>query len=134
MKKSLLKQAHQIALSKLTLHPEYHNYIHYSFVIQENKIVEWGVNSNKVPPVHYGYQHRIKGDKFGPKSHSEIEAFRKARGLLDLNKKFEMINIRLNKSKELRISKPCSCCHELLMALGCSKFYYSSDIGFLTCV
>ncbi len=132
MKKSILKHALGIARAKLSSHPQYNHFMHYSFVVQFNKIVEWSVNNSKLPPVHYGYKDRIKDKAFRPKTHSEIEAFRCARGLLDLNKPFEMINIRLSKNGEVRLSKPCVCCRDLLTALGCVKFYYSSEVGFLS--
>lgn len=134
MKKSLLKQSLQIAVNKLLFHPEYDKYIHYSFIVQGNKIIEWGMNNAKTPPIHHGYQSRMKNLDFSAKTHAEPEAFRKARGLLDLRKPFDMINIRLNKAGELRISKPCVCCYNLLKSLGCHKFYYSCDLGFMELV
>jgi len=66
-----------------------------------------------------------------PKIHSEIAAYRKAKGILTKNEPFEIVNIRLNKNKELRLSKPCICCFEIMKELGCSKFYFSSNAGFL---
>lgn len=134
MKKSLFKQVVKIALSKMDNHPEYDCYMHYSFVIQDNKIVDYGTNSNKTPPVHHGYNKRcLIDDTFKPKTHSEYAAYMRAKGLLK-PKSFEIINLRFNKVGELRLSKPCDCCYLLLKELGCKRFYYSSTIGFLECV
>jgi tRNA(Arg) A34 adenosine deaminase TadA len=129
MKKSLLKLALNIAKAKVDNHTEY--WRHYTFIVQDNKIVSWSPNQDSDPPVHYGYKARFKRMDAGyrPKIHSEIACYRKAKGILD-RKPFEIINIRLNKHKVMRLSKPCICCYSLLQELGCSKFYYSSDYGF----
>jgi hypothetical protein len=130
MKKSLLKTAMQIARDKLRAHPERNNFPHYSFIIQNNKIVEWATNiSKKIPPLHYGY-HRNDDATFIPKFHAETFAYKKARGLLD-DDTFQIINMRFNKRGDLRLSKPCKCCYELMTNLGCSRFYYSSPLGFM---
>ena len=83
--------------------------------------MEWGANTNAVPPVHYGY---TKG-----KTHAEINAFKKARGVLEEGA-FSTVNIRLNKSGELRMAAPCRQCHEILTALGCTTFWFSTNSGF----
>lgn len=131
MKKSILDESLNIAMSKTKTHPEYYCYLHFSFVVQNNKIVEWGRNNKGVPAIHYGYHDRINDKNFRPKTHSEIDAYKKAKGLLD-GDGFEMVNIRLTRLKQIRLSKPCNCCYRLLKALGCKVFYYSSEIGFLT--
>lgn len=107
MKKSLLTVAYNIACSKLDLHPEYNYYLHYSFIVQDNKIVEWGTNNKIVPAVHFGYQARLNDDDFKPKMHSEWIAYRRAKGLLNRRRPFDMINIRLNRKKEIKMSRPC---------------------------
>jgi tRNA(Arg) A34 adenosine deaminase TadA len=131
MRKSILCEALNIATSKIDRHPEYDYYIHFTFIVQDNKIIEWGRNNKGIPAKHFGYHDRVKNLQFAPKMHSELDAYRKAKGLLNKNKSFSAINIRLNKSRKLRISKPCSCCYGILKAFGCSGFYYSSNIGFL---
>lgn len=130
MKKSILQSAYRIAKEKLSLHPEYENFPHYSFIVQNNKIVEWATNANHTPPIWYGYHARCSDSSFVPKYHSEIFAWKKARGLLG-NNSFEIINLRLNKKGFLRLSKPCQPCYFLMKELNCNKFYYSSDMEFL---
>ena len=131
MKKQLFSQVYQIAKEKLVVHPQ-SVYVHYSFIIQNNSIVGYGVNRDGTPPIHWGYKNRKDDPTYNPKLHSEINAYRKVKGILDKRKSFEIINVRLNRHGELRNSKPCSCCYNLLRELGCKKFYYSSDIGFLS--
>lgn len=138
MKKALLKLAHQTALKNLNKHPLVNSlnvrvtFIHWSFIVQNNKIVEWGTNRNGVPPVYFGYSDRIDGAE--PKIHAELDAWNKAKGLLDRNVKFECINIRLNRAGSLRLSKPCTCCESFLFSIGCSKVFYSTENGFLSTI
>ncbi len=130
MKKSLLSDALQISLMKFKKHPEYERYIHYSFIIQDNKIIEWGTNHKGIPAKHYGYCKKNNDPTFVPKIHSEIDAFKKAKGILNKSKIFEIINIRLNKEGQIRSSKPCVCCYYLLKELGCKTFHFTEDDGF----
>lgn len=108
-------------------HPQYQNFIHFSFVVQGNKIIGYGRNNCETPAKHMGYHNRVPT----PKMHSEINAYRKTRGILDRAKPFYLVNVRLNKSGEVRLSKPCVCCYSLLNSLGCKQIYYSSEVGFL---
>lgn len=134
MKKALLKIAIRKVIKKIKRHPQYKHYIHYSFVVQNNKIIVYAPNTNLNPPVHYGYKDRPdlkkSSDKsnYRPKSHSEINAYKKAikitdKDIFDKDKPFEIINIRFNKTGEIRLASPCFCCFNLLTELGCSKFY-----------
>lgn len=130
MKKSIINVVLKTARDKLDNHPQTGHWMHYSFIIQYNKLIEWATNLNYDPPLHYGYRTRINDINYKPKIHSEIASYKKAKGILKKDY-FEIINIRLNKMGELRLSKPCVCCYEILKALGCRSFYYSCDIGFL---
>lgn len=129
MKKNLLRECWRIACEKIDRHPE-KNFIHFAFVVHNNKIISTGINREHVPPIHYGYQKRSTNIGFMPKLHAEVDAYHKAKGLLK-GEQFEMVNIRLNRQLDMRMSKPCPCCYELLKALNCKCFYYSSEVGFL---
>jgi len=125
MKRSILKEC--LRISKLhntpESHPDWGSYHHYSFIIQKNKIIEWGTNSGGGGLNHWGFKsnrHKI---------HSETRAFTRARGLLDKNKSFEVVNIRLNKLGDLRVSAPCKCCCRFLQAMDCSKIWFSTEAG-----
>lgn len=130
MRKSILYEAINISIANIEKHPNRKNFIHYSFVVQ-GKIIEWGTNNNKVPALHYGYHSRIEDHRFKPKTHSEVAAYWKAKGLLERNRSFDLINIRLNRMGQMRNSKPCFCCYGLLKALGCDTFYYSTEDNFM---
>lgn len=125
MRKRILRQCLRIAQEKNTpdSHPEWGNYHHFSFVIQNNKIIEYGFNRPGRPLDGFGYPE-------SGKIHSENDAYRKARGILESQKPFDIINIRLSKSGDLRMSKPCSCCNSFLSVVGCRNVYFSTDSGF----
>jgi hypothetical protein len=128
MKSNLIRDAVRIAREKLPRHPELNHWPHFTFVVQFNKIVEWGYNHNEVPPIHMGYHQRLDWNM--PKTHSELSAWRAAKGLIDPSRGFETINIRLNKLGELKDSKPCTCCFSFLKTMGCIACNFSTDLGF----
>lgn len=127
MKKTILQECIRLSLKKISRHPEKKCYLHFAYIVSEGKIASWGWNSAVEPPVHYGY-HELRDKNFKPKFHAEISAYKRAKRLFD---RFEIVNIRMNKNGDLKLSHPCKCCYGLMKALGCKRFYYSSDMGFL---
>lgn len=123
MKNSLINHCLKIARDVVhdKKHPQYECYKHFTFIISDNQLVEWGMNRSG-PPKH-GYQPHQK-------IHSENMAWNKARGIMDRKKTFEILNIRLNKRGDLKISKPCNCCVSFLRNLGCNRAWFSTDAGF----
>jgi len=126
MKRNLLNIALKTSLEKLNNHPEYDCYPHYTFIVQNNKILGYGCNMRGEPPIHLGYHKRLNGGR--PKNHSEYVAYRKMVGLLN-KKEFDIINIRLNRKKEVKNAHPCSCCLNFLKEIGCKNIYYTTEIG-----
>lgn len=127
MKKTILEEAKNIAISKIENHPEYDNYIHYTFIVKNNKLLGYGCNMRGEPPVTFGYHERLNGGR--PKLHSEFVAYKKMKGLLK-GEAFEIINIRLNRKGEMKLSAPCNCCMNFLKETDCKNIYYSTDEGF----
>lgn len=97
---------------------EWGNYHHFSFLIQDGKIIAWDTNKAATPP---------KGYPKTAKIHSEAEAWQSGVALLNKQKPFQMVNIRLDKKNNLRLSKPCVCCSHFLKKLGCDRVYFSVD-------
>lgn len=118
MNSNLLNLALEKARAYLGNHPEFYNYIHFTYVIQYRQILEWGVNKPGTPPTYFGY-------KSSAKIHSELAAFRKARGILSANKSFQIINVRLSRSGDTKLSRPCEICANWLQAVGCNQMWYS---------
>lgn len=122
MKRKIIIECSRIAQRHVQNHPQigHSKYFHYSFVIQRNKLVEWGVNRCGNPIQGYNDYSQI---------HSEIDAYFKARGLLDKNEDFEIVNIRLRRDLTLKISEPCECCSRFLINLGCKRIWFSTRSG-----
>jgi len=131
MNKRLLGDALKIALDYLPKHPEFANFPHWSFIVQNNKIIEWDTNSSNLPhgPFFSMYQSRVAHLDGTPKSHAEFNAYNQARGLLNRDSDFEIINIRLNKAGELRNSCPCECCMSFLRLMGCKRCFFTTESG-----
>lgn len=119
--KQQLKQALILAQSRFHQHPQFQHYLHWSFVVQGGKLIEWGTNREASPPKHFGYHHHSK-------IHSELDAYKKARGLLNPGP-FALINIRLSRRGELRMSAPCPTCAEWLRSVGCDQVWFSTPSG-----
>lgn len=124
MNKRILNSCLRIARSRNTeeLHPEYGNFHHFSFIIQNNKIIEYATNTAGAVLYSKFYTRNSK-------THAEASAYKKAKGLLDPSSSFEVVNIRLNRTGELRNSAPCSGCYSLLQVMGASKVWFTTREG-----
>jgi len=124
MNSKLIVSAIRISRERLKNHPEFlfKGYIHFSFLILRGKLIAIGLNHRGNNPIQYGYP------TYG-KIHSEIDSYRKAKGLLK-GDSFSLINIRLGRRGILRNSKPCLFCQNLLKELNCKEICYSTERGF----
>lgn len=121
MTKKLLETCLTIAKHYLPKHCRLkEGYKHYSFIIQNNKLIEWGTNKSGPPLKYLGYQEHAM-------IHSENLAYKRAKGLLNKKESFQVINIRLSARGELKISKPCPCCTIFLRNLGCKSIWFSQS-------
>lgn len=114
-------------LRNLQEHPEYECYPHWTFLLNSrtHEILSTGLNRRHEPSRKYGY-HRQWETGFIPKLHSELDAVMGTRVKPGM---FYAVNVRLNKSKEPRISSPCKACKNLLWTLGCDRVYYTINEG-----
>ncbi len=106
-------------------HPEYYSFKHFSFVVQNNRILACGFNKTGPPINGFGYLKPPYG-----KIHSENDVYKKAHLIINKRKPFSVVNIRLIKNNEIRISKPCKCCMSFLKVVGCKEVYFSTESGF----
>lgn len=125
MKRSIFTECLRIAREKNTPihHPEWGHFHHFTFVIQNNKIVEWSTNR----PAPFGSMIKL-GYSEVSKIHSEVAAYSKAKGLLN-DEPFDIINIRLRKNNDIAMSEPCPCCYNFLKNLGCKHMYFTTECG-----
>lgn len=119
MKRKILEACLRKAIEYLPKHGE--PYRHYTFVICKNKIIEWGLNRRGSPLTFLGYADHTK-------MHSEVDAYFKAKGLLD-KQSFEVVNIRLNMDGSIKNSQPCSCCCEFLKNFKCNRVWFTTGMG-----
>jgi hypothetical protein len=125
----LYERCLKIASANLHKHPLYEesNYLHWSFLLVKNRLIEWGTNRNGIVPIHFGHSDRIEGNE--PRVHSELDCWNRTKGLIK-DSPFQLINIRLNKRGQLRMAMPCVCCFNFLKSLNCSKVIFSTETGF----
>jgi len=124
MKKSILKTCIQMAISKNNpeSHPEWGNFHHFSFIVQAGKILSMGFN-RQVTDAPLGYKEYNK-------LHSEWDVYRRAKGIINRTKGFDVVNVRLNKSNGVRLSRPCVCCYNFLQGIdNCGHIYFTTDAG-----
>ena len=100
-------------------HPEYNNYPHFTYFVQNNVIVSSGINKSIVPDKKWGYR---TAKDFLSKYHSELDCWRRCK---EKPNNMFAINIRLNKKRETRMSAACSVCRKILKSIGISKCYFS---------
>lgn len=122
MKRKLLTKCVEIAIQHNTKdHPQWDCYKHFSFIIQDNKILTWSTNKAGSAFTFLGY-------KPYQKIHSETVAYFKAKKILQ-RIPFEVVNIRLSKSNEIKNSEPCKCCAGFLKNLGCYRIWFTTQSG-----
>jgi len=121
MKRKTLLQCLTIAVKNNPDHPERDCYRHFSFIIQNHKILEWGTNRRSSPLTFLGFPSHSK-------MHSEVDACYKAKGIMSKDD-FEVVNIRLSKKNNIKESQPCKCCYAFLKHLGCKKIWFTTTTG-----
>ena len=126
MNKNLLRHCIGRSLRGLSSHNQYKHYIHYSFAVVDGSVYVVGTNKSAVPSVHLGYNQRVPE----PKIHSELDAYKKLRKIVPIGKvQWSLINVRLNRSGEMKNSRPCHVCQEWLSQVGCTEVYYTTEAG-----
>ena len=123
MKKRVIEECIRICINDIEKHPEYGYFPHWTFIIIDNKIVSKGWNRRCEPPIYTGY-HDSSRDGFVPKKHAEMDSIDRCWRKLE---NFEILNVRMNKSRELMRSKPCPVCFKKLKDLNCKEIWYTED-------
>jgi deoxycytidylate deaminase len=87
-------------------------------IFNKKKIISKGHNSclKSVKNLHPKYQ------KWPGSVHAEVDAIIKAK--TDL-KGCDMLIVRINKNKQLRLAKPCESCMNYIKYIGIHKIYYT---------
>jgi len=126
MTNNVLRQCLRSSLDGMATHNQYKHYIHFSFGIVGNTVRVVGTNKSAVPPRHFGYHSRVTE----PKIHSELDAYQRLRKMVPLSKvDWELVNVRVNRTGEMKVSKPCPVCQVWLKAVGCERVTYTTEDG-----
>ncbi len=106
---------------------------HLSFLIYKNRIISIGQNSKKTHPINLRNK-KISREGIDISTFkgvcSEWSAISKLKNLTNIPAhKCSLINIRINKNNEIRMSRPCCSCIKLLSFFDISRVYYSNEKG-----
>ncbi len=124
VRKSILSNILTKCRADLPGHPQYQHFPHWTFLVKDNKIISSGVNRCVEPSRYYGYHANNSSLTFRPKWHAELDAIHRCNFNL---RGCEVVNVRLNRSGEIRISFPCKICRTMIRVLNCKKVYYTTD-------
>lgn len=126
--RACIKECTRISYNKLIRHDDNGRSKHFSFIIQKRKIIGYGINHAINPPNQIPRPLKWLGYHDFAKLHSEVDAHNKNKSLI-IDRQFDVVNVRYNKRRELKMSAPCRQCGEFLYENGCRYIYFSTDAG-----
>lgn len=117
----------ELALADFEL--DYENRVQvFSFAWLRNRLVGMAKNDNRTHPLNL-----INGFKFRNQSKgscAELRLFLKIKNRTNIPfNKLDIINVRLTRNLEVRMSHPCPSCVNLIKYLRPKSLYYSNDLG-----
>jgi len=128
MKKTILRECIRCACAR-NERIQHLDFRHFSFVVVGNKIISCGNNVTFLTPKTGMLYPKYRGyTEVGTGIHSEVFAYKKARGLLN-GADFEIVNVRVTNRGDVKLSKPCPCCVQFLKQLGCTRVWFSTEAG-----
>jgi tRNA(Arg) A34 adenosine deaminase TadA len=127
MKRKILDEIVKRCRKEAPNHPERENFLHWTFLLRDNSIISYGVNRRHEPPKFLGYHTKaIQERGFVPKWHSELDSVKRAKAKLY---GCVAVNVRLNKSGQIRLAMPCQACRNLLYYVNCKRVYFTTEYG-----
>jgi len=132
---SILEESFEIALSLLPKAKVNRNtknkFFHFAFGYKKNKLLAIGQNNpEKTHTQAFILAKRFNNDTNHPYLHAETDLISRLWGRYYIDSSLKVVVIRLNKRGELRFSKPCDQCNNILSALEINKIWWSTDNGF----
>ena len=106
-------------------------FFHFAFGYKKNKLLAIGQNN----PEKTHTQALILAQRFNiqneyPYLHAETDLISRLWGKHYVDNSLKMVIVRLNKRGQLRCSKPCERCDQIIRSLGLNKVWWSTDNGF----
>lgn len=132
---NIIDQSLDIALTLLPKAKQGRNtknkFFHFAFGYKKNKLLAIGQNNpEKTHTQALMLARRFNTDLEHPYLHAETDLISRLWGKHYIDSSLKMVIIRLNKRGELRRSKPCDRCEQILQSLGINKIWWSEDNGF----
>lgn len=132
---SIIDQSIDIAMSLLPKAKVSRNtknkFFHFAFGFKKNKLLAIGQNNpEKTHTQAFWLAKRFNTDIEHPYLHAETDLISRLWGKYYIDNSLKMVVVRLNKRGQLRCSKPCDKCSQILQALGITKIWWSDENGF----
>ena len=132
---NIIDQSLDIALSLLPKAKQERNtknkFFHFAFGYRKNKLLAIGQNNpEKTHTQAVMLARRFNTELEHPLLHAETDLISRLWGKYYIDNSLRMVIIRLNKRGELRCSKPCERCDQIIKSLGINKVWWSDVNGF----
>lgn len=134
---NIIDQALDISLSLLPKAKKSRNgrnkFFHFAFGFRKNKLLAIGQNNPEKTHTQAFLLAKKYNDDIGlehPYLHAETDLISRLWGKYYIDSALKIVIIRLNKRGELRCSKPCERCDQILKSLDIKKIWWSTDYGF----
>jgi len=132
---SIIEQSVDIALTLLPkakhTRQTKNKFFHFAFGFKKSKLLAIGQNNpEKTHPQALMLARRFNTDIEHPYLHAETDLISRLWGKYYIDNSLKIVVVRLNKRGELRCSKPCDKCSQILNSLGIHKIWWSEDNGF----
>lgn len=132
---NIIKNSIQISLSLLPKAKNARNsnnkFFHFAYAYRKNKLLAIGQNNpDKTHTQALKIANRFNTDSTYPYLHAETDLISRMWGKYYIDSTLKIVLVRLNKHGQLRNSKPCFKCQQILEALEIDKVYWSINNGF----
>jgi hypothetical protein len=132
---NIIDQSFEIALTllpKAKMNRSTKNkFFHFAFGYKKNKLLAIGQNNpEKTHTQALLLSQRFNIDNDYPYLHAETDLISRLWGKHYIDNGLKMVIVRLNKRGQLRCSKPCEKCEQIINALDIKKVWWSIDNGF----
>lgn len=133
---NIIDQSFDIALSLLPkakgVRQTKNKFFHFAFGFKKSKLLAIGQNNpEKTHPQALMLARRFNTETEHPYLHAETDLISRLWGKHYIDSSLKIVVVRLNKRGELRCSKPCDKCSQVLNALGIYKVWWSENNGFI---
>lgn len=118
-----------VKLSRAMMSLTPHNFKHFSFLFRRNNLAAIGFNKpNKTHPLSNKFGYRFNC------IHSELDVLLNFEKPLKELKNYELLNIRLDRNGDVKLSKPCKFCQQLLKYYKTRRVLYSISNAEFQCI